>query len=314
MSEAGTALAAWGGGRIVRFLKDRENAVYEVILPDGTRAALRLHRVGYQTVQAIQSELWWMQALARGGLAVPMPIETVSGKLVSVGKRTATVIEWVPGDPLGEAGKPLGGSPQERFAQFRTVGALVAGIHNATDSLTPPPGFTRHAWDVEGLLGERPFWGRFWENPTLSGPERDLVMAAREMARDRLLEFSATGGDYGLIHADVLRENVLFSGETVSIIDFDDCGFGFRLYDLATLASQNEDEPEYEVLMAAATEGYRSERALADADIALIPLFLMLRRFASCGWVVDRSAVGDPRIRIYAERAVKAAYEYLYFT
>ncbi len=123
--------------------------------------------------------------------------------------------------------------------------------------------------------------------------------------------FAAQGGDFGLIHADVLRENVLFSAGTVSIIDFDDSGFGFRLYDLATLASQNEDAPDYPDLMAAAVAGYRSIRPLSDTDVALLPMFLMLRRFASMGWVVDRVPVGDARSRTYAARAVNAARKFL---
>ena len=42
--------------------------------------------------------------------------------------------------------------------------------------------------------------------------------------------------DYGLIHADSVRDNMLVdkSGK-VSLIDFDASGYGFRLFDIATL-------------------------------------------------------------------------------
>ena len=77
------ALAAWGGGTL-RLIKDRENAVYEARLTDGRRAALRLHREGYQSPDAIRSELWWMQASAKAGVAVPAPVPTSSGDLLQV--------------------------------------------------------------------------------------------------------------------------------------------------------------------------------------------------------------------------------------
>jgi Ser/Thr protein kinase RdoA (MazF antagonist) len=38
---------------------------------------------------------------------------------------------------------------------------------------------------------------------------------------------------FGLIHADLHLDNALFWRDDVRIIDFDDCGFGYWLYDIA---------------------------------------------------------------------------------
>ena len=75
--------------------------------------------------------------------------------------------------------------------------------------------------------------------------------------------------------------------------------------------SQNEAEPDPAALLAAAVEGYRSARPLAEADAALIPMFVMLRRFASMGWIVPRARPGEDWVRVYAERAVGAARAFL---
>lgn len=310
-SELGEAIAAWGA-RDPRLIKERENAVYEVALPTG-RAALRLHRVGYQTAAAIHSELTWMGAIAAAGLSVPSPISTASGETVvtlSTG-RVATMITWVKGAPMGASGEPLEGDLPHQEVVFHTVGREVGRLHNVTDALTLPPGFTRHAWDSEGLLGDTPFWGRFWESPALSGSERTLILKARVIARDRLLSFQADGGDFGLIHADILRENVFLDGDKATLIDFDDAGFGFRLYDLATLMSQNEGEPNYDALRDAALAGYRTVRALPEQAAQLLPMFVMLRRFASMGWIVPRAQPGEDLMQVYADRAVKAARRFL---
>ncbi|MCP3971562.1 MAG: phosphotransferase [Rhodobacteraceae bacterium] len=306
------ALAAWGGGTL-RLIKDRENAVYEVLLADGRRAAMRLHREGYQSEQAIRSELWWMQAVAGAGVAVPAPVPTLAGELLYAGSggRVATVISWVEGKELGAAEDVLTGDALRQEARFRAIGRLVAELHNATDALTLPDWFNRHAWDAEGFLGDNPFWGRFWESPALNRAGSETIQAARAQAREALVSYLAGGADFGLIHADVLRENVFLGPGGPVLIDFDDCGFGFRIYDLATLASQNEGEPNYAGLMAAALAGYREERELATEAERLLPMFLMLRRFASCGWIVPRADPEAEAVRAYAERAVRAAERFL---
>ena len=52
MTAAEAAARLWGA-QVVRLISHRENAVYEITLPDGQRAALRLHRPGYQDVAGI---------------------------------------------------------------------------------------------------------------------------------------------------------------------------------------------------------------------------------------------------------------------
>lgn len=313
-AEAQRALIAWGGAKAPpRLIKDRENAVYEVVLAGGRRAALRLHRVGYQTIAAIRSEMEWTGALARTRLSVPEPIPTLSGDLVHQPDegRAASMVSWVEGIPLGEAFTPLSGSVSAQIARFRAIGRLLAELHNATDAMELPADFSRPRWDIEGLLGDTPFWGRFWENPALTGDERALLQEARTEARRVLESFRARGGDFGLIHADLMRENLLLDGDRISLIDFDDSGFGFRLYDLGTLMIQNLDEPAFPALQAAALEGYRSARPLSAADAALLPMFTMLRCLASCGWAVPRMAPDNPRLRDYAERAAAQARAFL---
>ncbi len=312
--EAEAALRAWGGASSPpRLVTHRENAVFEVVLADGRHAALRLHRREYQSAGAIRSELRWTLALARAGLAVPEPIPAGSGDLVAClpTGRVASVVAWVEGRPLGAAYHPLVGSVAEQCAMFSAVGRMLAALHDATDAMVLPEGFTRPSWDEGGLLGPEPFWGRFWENPALTSAEAEVLQTARARALDKLADYRAAGADYGLIHADLMRENILVDGSQLRLIDFDDCGFGFRLYDLATLMLQNLAEPAYPNLLQAALDGYGAVRPLGAADIALLPMFVMLRCFASCGWAVPRMAQDDPKLRFYAERALQQARLFL---
>ncbi|MCR8724707.1 phosphotransferase enzyme family protein [Frigidibacter sp. ROC022] len=303
-AEALSVLAHWGPlAEAPRLIKHRENAVFEVHLADGAHAALRLHRPGYQSDAAIRSELWWCQALAAAGFPAAEPLPTRAGALLVPGPRhAASLIRWCDGQPLGAAGEPL---PPEAPALYHRLGALIADLHDATDRLTLPPGFTRPTWDAEGFLGEAPLWGRFWDSPALSGPDRALLTRARDAAL-RALE-ALESPDFGLIHADVLRENVLVADGRLTLIDFDDSGFGYRFYDLATALSQGSDDPGLAPVARALLDGYARHRPLPPEAPRLLTLFCLLRAMASVGWLASRAAPDDPRQKGYIARATRLA-------
>ncbi|MEZ5911170.1 MAG: phosphotransferase [Paracoccaceae bacterium] len=302
---AAEAAAAWGGSDSLRLIGLRENAVFEARFPAG-RAALRIHRQGYQTEDAIRSELWWCDALAAKGVAVARPMRPADGSFMVhlADGRVASAFGWVGGDPLGEADKPLTGSRQDQAEKFSRLGRLLAAMHVATDHLHLPAGFQRPRWDDDGLLGESPFWGRFWEHPALTPDEAAEMRRLRAWCRDRLAEYSARGGDRGLIHADVLRENVLLCNDQPWLIDFDDSGFGYRLYDLGTALAQNLAEPQFSALSEALVAGYGDVRPLDASDIAMVPVFTLIRCLASVGWAMPRLAPAAPRHRQHIDRAL----------
>lgn len=280
MTEAKEAARLWGA-TLTRTLRNRENAVHEIRLADGRRAALRLHRRGYQSDAAIRSELWWCGALAEAGLPVPAPITTPDGLLLpqlSTG-RYASVLHWIEGEPLGEAGHPLPGDRDTRLSRHHALGVMLARLHEATDALTLPADFTRPSWDIDGLTGETPFWGRFWDHPLLDAGNRALLSEARLVLRDRLQDHARTNR-LGPVHADVLRENIMVTPDGLALIDFDDSGIGFRLYDLGTVLSQDLYEPDRPALQQALIAGYATRRPL---DPAMVPVFTLARVLASVG-------------------------------
>jgi Ser/Thr protein kinase RdoA (MazF antagonist) len=313
LSQAQDALGHWGGARAPHLISHRENAVFAVELPGAARGVLRIHRRDYQSEDAIRSELWWMEALAETGLAVPRPERTDDGALLAhcADGRAASVLGWVEGTPLGAGGIPLDGSAHDQMRRYAGVGRALAELHVATDRLALPAGFVRPHWDIDGLLGPAPLWGRFWDHPAAREAEALLMQEARRYAHERLSDYAAAGADWGLIHADLMRENILMDGPHARLIDFDDCGFGFRLYDLGTALAQNLEEPALSEIATGLVEGYSTLRPLTDDDLAILPVFVMLRTLASVGWTMPRLALGDPRIRAYVNRAVRTAHAVL---
>lgn len=279
-----SALRLWGfEGADCSLVATRENRVFKVSTRAGQSFALRLHRPAYRSDTELTSELAWMEALARGGLDVPTPIAALDGAyLHRCDEVQIDVLSWLPGTPLGETGQPLALS--DRQGVFRRVGVQMARLHQISDAWIMPEAFDRWSWDRAGLLGERSVWGRFWENPTLSAEDKTLFQAARDQAAGQLSEMEETL-DYGLIHADLVSENLMLDGERVYLIDFDDGGWGFRLFDVATFLFKNRSELDFEDLKAAFLEGYQSQR---DLNTEALELFMLLRAFSYVGWIMTR--------------------------
>ncbi|KPQ08802.1 MAG: putative homoserine kinase type II (protein kinase fold) [Rhodobacteraceae bacterium HLUCCA09] len=300
---AEAALGPWGGAAAPpRLVVDRENAVYEVRLCSGERAALRLHRAGYRSPAAIEAEMAWTAALAEDGFPCPRPVAAEDGALLARAPdgRAASVVTWIDAPPLAEGGPTVDA--------FRRLGGLIARLHDETDRLGPET-HALPSWTGESLLGDHPVWGRFWEHPHLTPEESRLLQIVREEARARLDALPEP--DLGPIHGDVLLDNVLDQGSRLWLIDFDDCGVGHRVYDLGTALVGHAERPDYPDLAAALVAGYASRRGNGARVAAELSLFVMLRALASCGWVLSRTETGDPRRRAYADRAVRLAERWL---
>ena len=289
------AASRWDGTP-QRLIRNRENAVFEMRLPSGARAALRLHRQGYQPDAAIRSELWWCAALAERGVNVPAALPDRDGQLLVTlsSGHCASAIEWIEGEPLGEAGVPFTTLLPLLLDRHHTLGRLLRTLHDTTQTLTLPPDFQRPRWDLDGLTGKTPFWGRFWEHPGASPDQRATLIRARHALRQRLSALPPVQ----LVHADVLRENVLVNDSSVYLIDFDDSGWGFPLYDLGTTLSQNLYEPAYPDIRDALMDGY------GTTDREMVETMTLARTCASVGWVMPRLTPDDPIHPRHLARAV----------
>ena len=274
-----------------------ENIVFRTRVQDGGEYVLRLHRPGYHTLAALRSEQAWTAALRQAGVDVPVVVKTRRGDgyarvPLADEARYAGLLEWVDGVPMGsfidhalDAGKlPVA------CERFRALGAIMAAIHNHATTWPLPAGFVRHALDADGFVGERPFWGRFWESPRLSALERARLASLRQHVADILHGIEKSPETYSLLHADLHPDNIIVAdnGEDLHVIDFDDAGFGWHAYEFAVALHGYQEHPACADLLAALIRGYRDIRPLADEVVAQVPLFLLVRSLASIGWTAAR--------------------------
>ncbi len=83
--------------------------------------------------------------------------------------------------------------------------------------------------------------------------------------------------------------NLLIDGDTVKVIDFDDCGFSWHLYDAATAVSFFEHEKHVPELLQSWIAGYRKALPLPAEDEAEMQTFVMLRRMLLVAWIGSHS-------------------------
>lgn len=303
-------------------IKYRENAVFRLTTADGTPYALRIHRPGYHNDDELRSELQWMGALEEAGIHVPTLVPTRDGQsFVSAAlneldeARQIDIFEWVDGEQLGSVEEGVS-DPAAIEETYHTIGLLAAQLHNQATRWSLPEGFTRHAWDADGLAGDHPFWGEFWELEQLSPGQRELLIAARDRVHADLLAYGAAPDNadrYSMIHADFVSENLMVGGDGVRLIDFDDAGFGFHLFELATAVYFEMDEDYYPAAWDALVRGYREHRDLPDSQLARMPLFFLARSFTYVGWAHTRRETTTARelAPMLVEKACNLARSYL---
>jgi Ser/Thr protein kinase RdoA (MazF antagonist) len=314
------ALQHWHGDFAdIELVKYRENAVFSAWRHDGQRVALRIHRNGYHSEAALRSELQWMEALAGAGITVPQIIRAqderhlIEVTYADLGEpRHIDMLAWLPGATAGTSEAGVQAATEIDFL-FAEAGAIAARIHLHSAEWQQPDEFERHAWDEDGLIGANPFWGRFWELEQLSEDQRDLLQQARRAARRDLRQYGRHLGNFGMIHADLVPENLLIEGPRLRLIDFDDAGFGWHMFELATALYFCLDDPRYEQIKAALLAGYHAVKPLTEADRERLALFLMLRGTTYLGWIHTRQGTQTAieMAPMLIERACRLAREYL---
>ena len=272
-----------------RLINLSENATYLVEAPGGYRSILRLHRHGYHSRRAIECELAWMSALSRdGGVETPRPLVGRNGDLIQLfgddttAPRHFVMFEWLAGtepDPDDDLVEP-----------FRQLGGIAARTHLHVMGWQRPEGFERLVWDDEAVFGPSPNWGDWRDGPGVDDGVRRTLEPAEALLRRRLAAYGRSASRYGLVHADMRLANLLIDGGNTRLIDFDDCGFGWFMYDFAAGISFMEEHPQVPALLEAWLDGYRAVRRLDPEDEIEMDSFIMLRRFALLAWIGSHAA------------------------
>lgn len=299
-------------GAKARLINVSENATYLVEAGD-FRSVLRIHRPAYHSRLGIGQELAWARALADEGMVrTPRPIPGRDGELVQEGRvpalpepRLMVMFEFAAGRQPDE--------DEDLAAPFERLGAIAACTHIHSQKWEKPEPLDRLVWDVDAVFGPDAYWGDWREAPNVTPDIRDVLEKAQAVVCDRLAAFGKGADRYGLIHADMRLANLLIDGDHPTLIDFDDSGLGWFLYDFATGVSFMETHPQVPALRDAWVKGYRSVRPLSDEEEHEIDTFVMLRRMALLAWIGSHIEAPEPQAMAphFADGTARIARAYL---
>jgi len=289
-------LARWAevdGGTPV-LINHSENHTFRVDGPGSARHILRLHRPHYQSRTAIQSELAWLEALEVVDIPVPRVLRARDGTAVQevAPDRFAALFAFEDGvHPTPE---------QDLVALFATLGRYAATLHTQVIGWEQPDRFVRPIWDAIGLLEPAGLWGDWRKAPHVEGEVLADLTALDARLRSDLTLYGTDIDRFGLIHADMRLANLLVDGERLVLLDFDDCGFGWFMYDLAASLSFFETSPQVPALIRSWVGAYMQVRPLKSDDIRMIDAMILLRRMALLAWIGSH---GETELaRAHAER------------
>jgi len=268
-----------------------ENSTYLVKAPGEFRSILRIHRENYHSRNAIMCELAWSAALNdEGGIATPAFFTGINGEAIQTAKleqmarpRFIVMFEFVKGVHPDES--------DDLVAPFEELGEIAALTHNHSITWKKPENFERLIWNTETVFGPSATWGDWRDGPKVGGSERDILEPLEKVIVERLDDFGRGPERYGLIHGDMRLANLLIHNGSTRLIDFDDCGLGWFLYDYAAAISFMEDHPQVPDLKKAWLRGYRKVRTLTTSDEAAIDTLVMFRRMALLAWIGSHSKV-----------------------
>lgn len=302
------------------------------------RVIVRLCRPAYHSEEELLSEIRWMLELQKqyrehdedrqvwGGdkhsavrFSLRQPLAGDDGQYLYTAQDSkgqvyyGVVFDYLPGTPLEEQ------ALSEQAIWFERLGEVTALLHTQTKGWKEASELPRFHWNYETMIGRQAVWGDWREvfvpaQPIKSGPGiPDVLNRADRLIYQKLQEYGVNREKYGLIHGDLRGANLLIEEDRLKIIDFDDCGFGWYMQDLAASLSFIETEEAVPELIKAWIAGYRKQGTLTREDLDMIPTFIMMRRLQLLAWVHSRTNAASAityRER-FAEGTVELAEKYL---
>lgn len=283
----------------LKFIQHGENATFK-ISTNKQDYLLRLHRDGYHSKPALLEELKWLRSLSvNTDIPVQKPLPMKNGSFIILAKtegtppRYCSVLEWQPGRIQRKSPTPLG---------LSKIGHLTAQLHKSAKNTKIR---YRDYWTANNLLAPTAKLGPL-QNLKQALPSKDFLdlMSCRKMAYTKMRAYEKRYPHrMSLIHADLHFGNMLWNKGVIYPIDFDDCGLGIQMYDLAVtlFASQNifklSGPKKTRTLTNSLLEGYCKVGSLSDQDIEIIPYLILARKVSIFAWLYDRS--DNPRLLKY---------------
>jgi len=226
------------------------NTTMKVMATDGREFALRININSPRTTENLRAEIAWVQFLERDGrVRAPKMVPTKDGSYLTEifheksGRTLRSVLyQWIPGVEPDEE--------EPELIQVEAMGRAMGLMHNIATGFELPvdsnlPQLDDVMWWTEDFL--------LSEKSVLDSDTKSLISKALTIIAAHVAQLYV-GVKPVLIHADLHGGNVLWNEDSLSVIDFDDCGIGLPIQDLATAKYYLDTQEQH----AAFEKGYSS--------------------------------------------------------
>lgn len=281
----------------VQLLKYSENITFKLTFreradedisesDDMAPVVFRVHRPGYHSREELISEMRWMEEIASDtDVCLPKVFHGKDGKELQQlsapdgRKWNCSVVSFLEGRLMGEI------SGEELSDAIRQIGGITARLHLQAIGRNKEIKLDRPSWDIHNFFDRDGIWGSWRDYPGLTEEQENVLSECQRKITKRLDEYGRSDRHYGIIHGDLHFNNIICRNGVSQIFDFDDCGYGFYLYDLGcTLVTCSED---LENLTGKWLEGYEEYRTLSMEEKGMLPMFILLRRIVRLAWLAS---------------------------
>jgi len=262
----------------IELINYENNATFKITATDETQYAFRININSPRSKENIKAEVAYVKFLNNSDLIkTARPISNKHGSYITtffhqeIGRDLNSVMySWLDGVDVGDDPTPT---------QLRALGVAMAHMHNlSVDFALPdnsqPPTFTDPFWGSPDLLRG--------EDSRLSDEHKKLVIDAFDEVTRRTNDLFEKNKAH-VIHADLHGWNLKWNLDQLSIFDFDDCGIGLPIQDIAT-ALYYLDTPEQDQAL---LEGYKSVKPLPKYEEKDLEMLLMHRRLLLLNYLYE---------------------------
>ena len=231
------------------------------------RYILRVYRNDWRSPEEVYFELELLAYLGDNNAQVAAPVRTVAGGLSfriesPEGERIAALFHYANGR-----------APEDGMLidQCVLLGRAVSNTHCIADAF-----ITHHArpeLDAQYLVDE----SIAAITPFLGTTDKSYIEGLHARLRQNWPRLPKEAGIFGICIGDINASNFhIDHNRQITLFDFDQCGYGFRAFEIGKFISSLKSHRMKRALVDAFLDGYQQGRCLSPAELEAVPYFQLV--------------------------------------
>ena len=298
-----------GAGTTCRLLRAAINHAY--LVTDGEQKyVFRVYSYNWRTELEITEEIGLLQLLKENDIPVSYALPDPQGNFIQhipapEGMRMAVLFSYAKGE------KVLNYSAELHYK----LGEIMARMHTVTHNLP----FNRVQYTPAVLLVDS--FEKIKQFIAADTEEMQWMKQTQSYLLGRYNKMLPSLMRYGVVHMDIWFDNMnIYNNEDITLFDFDFCGNGWLLHDIAYYMLQlfhTEKDPEqHELKLESFLKGYQSITPIPEAEKELLPVASVSFYFFYLGVQCERfenwtnTFLNETYLKRYITVLVRKLYEH----